>query len=77
MKESTNKYRDPAKELYKIYEYDDGLYFPEHSCKGWGHMGRSEETDKAVSKEQRDTLVLSTLTKTWIFDLDGILVSTT
>ena len=20
---------DPAKELYKIYEYDDGLYFPE------------------------------------------------
>ena len=37
-------------------------------------MGRSEGTDKAVSKEQRDTLVLSTLPKTWIFDLDGTLV---
>lgn len=21
--------RDPAKELYRIYEYDDGLYFPD------------------------------------------------
>lgn len=37
-------------------------------------MERSEERDKAVSKERRDTLVLSTLPKTWIFDLDGTLV---
>ena len=21
--------RDPARELYRIYEYDDGLYFPD------------------------------------------------
>lgn len=39
-------------------------------------MGRSEEEDKAVRKEQAQghTLVLSTLPKTWIFDLDGTLV---
>ena len=35
-------------------------------------MGRSQETDKDVRKA--DTLVLSTLPKTWIFDLDGTLV---
>lgn len=39
-------------------------------------MGRSEETGKAVreGKGRTDTLVLSTLPKTWIFDLDGTLV---
>ena len=39
-------------------------------------MGRSEETDKAVreEQEQENKLVLSTLPKTWIFDLDGTLV---
>lgn len=37
-------------------------------------MGRSKETDKAVRKEHPDRLVLSTLPKTWIFDLDGTLV---
>ncbi len=37
-------------------------------------MGRSEEADKTVRKEQADKLVLSTLSKTWIFDLDGTLV---
>lgn len=37
-------------------------------------MGRSEKADKAVREEQVDTLVLSTLPKTWIFDLDGTLV---
>ena len=35
-------------------------------------MGRCEETDKAV--KDADTLVLSTLPKTWIFDLDGTIV---
>ena len=35
-------------------------------------MGRSEEADKAV--KETDTLVLSTLPKTWIFDLDGTIV---
>ncbi len=39
-------------------------------------MGRSEEADKAVREEQEheNKLVLSTLPKTWIFDLDGTLV---
>ena len=41
-------------------------------------MGRCEEADKAVNEEQREvkkgTLVLSTLPKTWIFDLDGTIV---
>lgn len=39
-------------------------------------MGRSKETYKTVRKEQEqnNTLVLSTLPKTWIFDLDGTLV---
>ena len=46
-------------------------------------MGRSEEEDRAVREEDRtvsgeqgqaETLVLSTLPKTWIFDLDGTLV---
>ena len=39
-------------------------------------MGRSEEEDRTVREEQEqtDTLVLSTLPKTWIFDLDGTLV---
>ena len=32
-------------------------------------MGRCEETDKAVNMEQREVLVLSTLHKTWVFDL--------
>ena len=35
-------------------------------------MGRSEEADKSV--KEADTLVLSTLPKTWIFDLDGTIV---
>ena len=26
---SGNSRRDPERELYKIYEYDDGLYFPD------------------------------------------------
>ena len=39
-------------------------------------MGRSEEESEAVRKEQEqeNKLVLSTLPKTWIFDLDGTLV---
>lgn len=37
-------------------------------------MGRSEEADKAVKEEQENKLVLSTLPKTWIFDIDGTLV---
>lgn len=41
-------------------------------------MGRSEEEDNAVNMEQREvqkgTLVLSTLPKTWILDLDGTIV---
>ena len=37
-------------------------------------MGRSEEEDRSVNEEQGDKLVLSTLSKTWIFDLDGTLV---
>ena len=39
-------------------------------------MGRSEEEDRTVREEQErtDTLILSTLPKTWIFDLDGTLV---
>ena len=37
-------------------------------------MGRSEEEDRAVNEEQGDKLMLSTLSKTWIFDLDGTLV---
>ena len=35
-------------------------------------MGRSEEADKIVKRP--DTLVLSSLPKTWIFDLDGTIV---
>ncbi len=39
-------------------------------------MERSEDENKSVKKgqEQADTLILSTLPKTWIFDLDGTLV---
>ncbi len=37
-------------------------------------MGRSEEEDRSVREEQENKLVLSTLPKTWIFDLDGTLV---
>ena len=37
-------------------------------------MGRSEKADKSV--KETDTLVLSTLPKTWIFDLDGTLLDT-
>ncbi|MBO6147959.1 MAG: hypothetical protein J6O55_01310 [Lachnospiraceae bacterium] len=37
-------------------------------------MRRSEEAGKAVREGQSDTLVLSTLPKTWIFDLDGTIV---
>ena len=39
-------------------------------------MGRSEENSGTVRKEQEqeNKLVLSTLPKTWIFDLDGTLV---
>ena len=41
-------------------------------------MGRCEEAGRIVNEEQRevkkDTLVLSTLPKTWIFDLDGTIV---
>ncbi len=35
-------------------------------------MERSEEANKAM--KEADTFVLSTLSKTWIFDLDGTLV---
>ena len=37
-------------------------------------MGRSEKEGKTVSEDKTGTLVLSTLPKTWIFDLDGTLV---
>lgn len=29
MLNSSDSERNPVKEIYKIYEYDDGLYFPD------------------------------------------------
>ena len=44
---------NPAKELYKIYEYDDGLYFPDMRFR-CGSLENYEKTGLLTAEEVKE-----------------------
>ena len=53
---------NPAKELYKIYEYDDGLYFPDMRFR-CGNLENYEKTGVLTTEEVQDIWKKNTLMK--------------